>query len=209
MFYNLDPAIIAQIQFNLFVTERDWWDLVQYNPEVTNLKKAYHCKRFTPDEAIFKTFEQALNLKDDPIIQEMALEIINLESQLQRQTEEVKAQIAFYNQTKNQIADLKNRLKYSTQGRIKKTISLGDDTLDLSIYDTARVSVTNPSEVPDEYMTREEVENVFQDTDGKFYQKIPNTKLVSNLYKTGKHLPNGFEVKTSRSISIKFNGETL
>lgn len=209
VFQNLDPAIIAQIQFNLFITERDWWDLVQYNPEVKNIQQAYHSQRFYPDKEMFAKFEQALQQTEDPAIQEMALEIINLESQLQKQSDEVKAQIAFYNQTKNQILDLKERLKQSTTGKIKKTITLGNDTLDLSIYDSARVSVKDPSSIPEQYITTTEVTNVFQGKDGKFYQKVPNTKLASNLYKTGKTLPEGFEIKTSRSISIKFNGETL
>lgn len=141
--------------------------------------------------------------------QETALSILKLESQLQQVLEQVKAQIDFYNKTKSDIETLKQRLKDETSGKIKETISLGDNTLDISITNRNTVVVSDESQVPDEYTTTIQVENVFQAPNGKFYQKIPNTKLVSNLIKAGAELPAGFNTKTSRSISLKFNGERL
>lgn len=140
---------------------------------------------------------------------ETALEIIKLESQLQQISDQVKAQIDFYNQTKADIEALKQRLKNETTGKIKETVILGENKLDLSIYDTNRVLVKDPTLISEEYTTTVQVDNVFQGKNGKFYQRVPNSKLAGNIYKAGGTLPDGFEIKTSRSISIKFNGETL
>lgn len=54
---NLDPHIITQIQYQLWVTEREWNDLVLYNPSVENLKEAMFVHRFYPDKKIHKKFE--------------------------------------------------------------------------------------------------------------------------------------------------------
>lgn len=138
-----------------------------------------------------------------------ALQIIKLETELQQVSEQVKAQIDFYNQTKASIEQLKKKLKDETSGRIKDTITLGENTLDISIYDTNRISVTDEELIPAEYSTPIELKGVYQTPDGKFYKSQPNTQLISNLYKAGGELPEGCEVKTSRSILLKFNGETL
>lgn len=53
---NLDPHIIAQIQYQLWVTERAWNDLVLYNPDVENLKDAMFTHRFYPSETFQKRF---------------------------------------------------------------------------------------------------------------------------------------------------------
>lgn len=210
VFENLDPEIVCQIQFNLFITERKWWDWVLYNPEVEDISKAYHCKRFYPDEEIFKKFRQALTSPvESSQVKETALQIINLETQLQQQSEVVREQIDFYNKTKAEIEFLKQKLKDETQGKIKENIQVGDNSLDISIYDTNKVTVKDENLVPDEYTTTVQIDNVFQAPNGKYYQKVPQTKLVSNLVKTGKDLPPGFELKKSRSISIKFNGKIL
>jgi len=140
---------------------------------------------------------------------ETALSILKLESQLQQVSEQVKAQIDFYNQTKAEIEELKKRLKEETTGKVKESISLGDNTLDISITDRNTVVVSDETQVPEEYTTTVQVDNVFQAPNGKFYQRIPNTKLVSNYLKAGLNPPAGFDVKKSRSISIKFNGKTL
>ena len=121
-----------------------------------------------------------------------ALTIIELETHLQQVSEQVKAQIDFYNKTKNTIEELKQKLKNETSGKVKETISLGDNTLDISIHNSSRVAVADPEKVAEEFLT-----------------KVPNTKLASSYYKAGMDLPDGFEVKQSRSITIKFNGETL
>lgn len=210
VFKNLDPAIIAQIQFNLFITESEWWDWILFNPEVEDISKAYHCKRFYPDEEMFEKFRNALNSQnDDTEIQETALTILQLQSELQKVPEEIKAQIEDFQAKQAQIDELKQRLKEQTTGKIKKIVKLGEDTLDLSIYDSNRVSVEDPQLVPKEYTTQIKVDGVYLGPDGEFYKDEPNTKLVGNLYKTGKPLPKGFTVKTSRSISIKYNGKTL
>ena len=51
-----------------------------------------------------------------------ALTIIELETQLQQVSEQVKAQIDFYNKTKNTIEELKQKLKNETSGKVKETI---------------------------------------------------------------------------------------
>lgn len=210
VFQNLDPQIIAQIQFNLFITERKWWDWVLYNPEVEDLSKAYHTKRFLPDIEMFEKFRKALDEPiNNPEIKETALQIINLQNQLEQQSEVVKAQIEFYNKTKAEIEFLKQRLKDETKGKVKQTIKVGENSLDISIHDNNRISVKDASLVPEEYTTTIQVDNIFQAPNGKYYQRVPQTKLVDNLVKAGKGLPPGFELKKTRSISIKFNGETL
>lgn len=144
-----------------------------------------------------------------PENQETALQILQLETQLQQVSEQVKAQIEFYNQTKASIENLKQKLKNETTGKVKQSFNLGDNTLDLSIYDTNRVTVADEDLVPPEYATPVELKGVYQTPDGRFFKNEPNTKLAANIYKAGGDLPEGFTVKTSRSISIKFNGETL
>lgn len=144
-----------------------------------------------------------------PENQETALQILQLETQLQQVSEQVKAQIEFYNQTKASIENLKQKLKSETSGKVKETLTLGDNQLDISIYDTNRVLVSDEELVPPEYATPVELKGVYQTPDGRFFKNEPNTKLVSNIYKAGGDLPEGFTVKTSRSISIKFNGEAL
>lgn len=207
---NLDPHLIAQIQFQLFVSEREWVDFVAYNPEETDITKAFFVKRFYPDKEIHQKLNDLLSNQDeDPLIEETALTILKLENELQQIPEQIQAQIKFYFDTKRQIESLKNTLKIQTKGKVQKTLKLGGNKLDLSIYDTNKVSVEDESLVPDEYTTTVQVDNITQTPDGKFYQKVPNTKLVSNLYKAGKSLPSGFKVKKSRTISIKFNGQSL
>lgn len=144
-----------------------------------------------------------------PESKEIALTIVKLESQLQQLSDAVKVQIDFYNKTKASIEQLKQSLKEQTSGKIRETVTLGNDKLDISIYDTNRVSVEDEDLVPPEYATPIELKGVYQTPDGRFFKNEPNTKLVSNIYKAGGELPEGFTVKTSRSISIKFNGEAL
>ena len=209
VFQNLDPHIIAQIQFNLFVTECDWWDWILYNPEVKDISKAYHCKRFYPDEEIFKKFRDALSKEEDPLIQEKALEIYNLQNELERVHEQIKNQLEDFQIKQQELENLKEQLRKETSGKIKKIIKLGDNTLDISVYDTNRITVKDASLVPDEYTTTVQVDNTFQAENGKYYQKVPNPKLAGNMFKAGKKLPPGFEVKTSRNVSIKYNGKSI
>lgn len=207
----IDPEIYVQIQFNLFISEREYWWFIQYNPEIEDISQTYFETKVYPDEEIFQKFRDALeNNSENPEIESKALEIIDLESQLQSQSEEVKQAIQTYTDTKNRIAELKNWLKTNSQGKIKRIYE--DDSgnkLDISIYDTNRVSVLDETLIPEEYTTPIKVTDVYLAPDGEFYRNEPNTKLAGNMYKAGKELPPGFEVKKSRSISIKFNGEIL
>lgn len=61
MSYWLEPESLydqykLQVQTNLWVTGRDWWDLVSYNPELP--KVVY---RVEPDEAFVEAWEPVLN----------------------------------------------------------------------------------------------------------------------------------------------------
>lgn len=206
---NLDAHVYDQMQFGLFISEREYIDLVQYNPDEKDISKTFYIQRFYPDPEIFKKFEDALlNPYDDACIEETALTLIKLEQQLQEQTDQLKSQLEIRDALNNQITELKQRLKESTKGKISKKILLGKNTLSLNIHDTVKISVEDPSKVEDEYMSKQEVSGGFV-SNGKIYQKIPNPKLVQNLVKAGKSLPKGFAQKTSRTISIKFNGKTI
>ena len=48
VYENLDAHIIAQIQFGLFVSEREWCDLTLYNPEIEDIDKTFLVRRITP-----------------------------------------------------------------------------------------------------------------------------------------------------------------
>lgn len=43
----IDPKYVWQIQMNLLITKRKWWDFVSYNP---NFKKSLVIIKFTPDK---------------------------------------------------------------------------------------------------------------------------------------------------------------
>ena len=53
-----EPSIIAQIQYQLFVTERDWCDLVNYNPDIEDPHQAFLVKRIIPDPEIQQQFKE-------------------------------------------------------------------------------------------------------------------------------------------------------
>lgn len=53
---SLTPAIIAQTQYGLFVTERKWCDLTLYNPDI-EVEKAFLVKRLTPIPEIQQKFK--------------------------------------------------------------------------------------------------------------------------------------------------------
>lgn len=141
--------------------------------------------------------------------QETALEILRLEGQLQEVSEEVKKQIEFYNNTKASIENLKQRLKESTVGKVKETITLGSNTLDISIHDSARMGVEDADEIEEDYLDEVKVAGVYLGPDGNFYKKEPNIQKAKNWWSVNNQVPKGFGVKTTRSISIKFNGEKL
>lgn len=207
----ITPEIYAQIQWAMFISNRESWILFQYNPEVEDLSEVYFQQTFYPDEEVFEKFRQALaGRAEDSLITTAAQQIVTLESILQNTPEEIKAEIFLYQTRQKEIQRLKDWLKTQTKGKVKKIYTDDDgNKLDISIYDTNRVSISDEAQVPEEYTTTIQVENVLQGEDGKFCQRVPNTKLAGNMYKAGKSLPPGFKVSTSRSISIKFNGEAL
>lgn len=51
------PAIhVAQVQFSLWVSEREWWDLVSWKPDEPEGKK-FACVRALPDRRMFQKFD--------------------------------------------------------------------------------------------------------------------------------------------------------
>lgn len=55
---KVDPQIYAQMQFGLWVSEREWIDFVAFNPELEDIDKTFYTKRFYPDKKIHKRFEE-------------------------------------------------------------------------------------------------------------------------------------------------------
>lgn len=106
-----------------------------------------------------------------------------------------------------QVEDAKKKLKtLIPEGKIEK--ELNGNTLSVSVWKTLRVTETNLEEIPEEYITEEEVFNIVE-REGKYYQRTGNTKLVKNLIQAGMDCPEGFATKETKAISIKFNGNPL
>lgn len=59
---NLSPEIIAQTQWGFFITERDWCDLLLYNPDIEDNNLAYIVKRLTPISEIQDKFKKLLEV---------------------------------------------------------------------------------------------------------------------------------------------------
>lgn len=57
VYESLDPHIVAQVQFGLFVSERKWCDLILYNPEIEDVDKTFLVKRIYPIEDIQKKLQ--------------------------------------------------------------------------------------------------------------------------------------------------------
>jgi len=62
---EIDSGHIWQIQMNLLITGRKWWDLVMYNP---NYKKSVCVYRITPDEEKFKALKEGLEKGKEKIL---------------------------------------------------------------------------------------------------------------------------------------------
>lgn len=60
VYKDLDAHVLAQIQFQLFISEFDWDDLVLYNPDVSDLDDAFLVRRIYPDPEIHAKFEKIL-----------------------------------------------------------------------------------------------------------------------------------------------------
>ena len=58
---QIDPSIVAQIQFGLFISERKWCDLLLFNPDLDVVKDMLLIRRVKPDKKIHKQFAELLN----------------------------------------------------------------------------------------------------------------------------------------------------
>ena len=59
VYKNLDAHIVAQIQFQLFISEFEWDDLVLYNPDLS-AEDAFLVRRLYPDKELHKRFAELL-----------------------------------------------------------------------------------------------------------------------------------------------------
>ena len=57
---NLSQEIIAQTQWGFFITEREWCDLLLYNPDIDDDDMAYVIKRLYPIPEIQEKFKKLL-----------------------------------------------------------------------------------------------------------------------------------------------------
>ena len=57
---SLSQEIISQVQWGFFITEREWCDLLLYNPDIPDLDLAYIVKRLYPIPEIQEKFKKLL-----------------------------------------------------------------------------------------------------------------------------------------------------
>lgn len=57
---SLSQEIISQVQWGFFITEREWCDLLLYNPDIPDLDLAYIVKRLYPIQEIQEKFKKLL-----------------------------------------------------------------------------------------------------------------------------------------------------
>lgn len=149
--------------------------------------------------------EMTNNLAEELLNTEIQLRRVN--SELERQSEAFKIQLALRDRLNEQIEQAKAKLKeIAPLGKVTRKI--GEDELSVNIWKTTRVSEGDIKDMPEEYITEEEIFNVVE-RNGHFYQKHGNTTLVKNHIQLGMDCPSGFSVKESKAISIKFNGKAL
>lgn len=210
----IDFEIYAQIQFGLFITCRKWCDFIQYCPDIEDIQQTFFVKRILPDEEVFAKFKSALqntSRTGNEQVQSMAMTVFQAEKDLLFIENDIKEKLTEYQRLKDRLTEAKERLKTKTagMGKIKQTYTddLGN-TLDISIYDTDKITCTDLSVVPIEYTSEEELLDVYM-ANGKFYHRVPNTQLVKNYFKAGKSLPDGFENHPIRNIRLKFNGRSI
>lgn len=60
VYKNLDAHILAQVQFQLFISEFEWDDLVLYNPDLSDLDDAFLVRRIYPDPEVHEKFARLL-----------------------------------------------------------------------------------------------------------------------------------------------------
>ena len=183
-------------------------------PDIEDTQQAFFVKRILPDEEVFAKFKSALqntSRTGNEQVQSMAMTVFQAEKDLVFIENNIKEKLTEYQRLKDRLAEAKERLKTKTagMGKIKQTYTddLGN-TLDISIYDTDKITCTDLSVVPMEYTSEEELSDVYM-ANGKFYHRVPNTQLVKNYFKAGKSLPDGFENHPTRNIRLKFNGKAI
>jgi len=64
---KIESGYLWQIQMNLLITGRKWWDYVAYNP---NYKNSLIVIRITPDEEMFKSLKEGF-IKGQSLIEEI------------------------------------------------------------------------------------------------------------------------------------------
>ena len=208
---NLDPHFLAQIQMQMLISECQFVEGIFFNPEEEDPKKAFVTQRFYADNEIQAKLRTLLS--EDSITPEEVnndgLQIITLQRELQNYENRLAQEFEDYQNKKQQLEDIKTKLKSQTKGKLKTILTddLGN-TLDISIYDSDKITCVNPSIVPEEYTSEEEIPNAYV-KQGKIYQRVPNTQLVKNYFKAGKSLPEGFENHPTRNIRLKFNGKAI
>ena len=139
--------------------------------------------------------------------QELALTIINNQIEIQKIDQALAQQLAIRKQLNDQIQDAKNKIKeLMPEGKIIK--QLGDDELTITTWQTTSVTEDDVSKIDPEYLAEKELQNVVE-RNGHYYQKVGNTTLVKNMVKAGMPCPDGFKVKQTGAISIKFNGDVI
>ena len=208
---NLDPHFLAQIQMQMLISECQFVEGIFFNPEEEDLDKAFVTKRFYPDPEIQSKLRTLL--AQDSItpeeVNENGLQVIRLQQELETFENQLASQIEDYRLKKQQLEDLKTKLKTQTKGKLKTTLTDDEgNSLEISIYDTDKITCTDLSVVPMEYTSEEEIPDVYM-ANGKFYHRVPNTQLVKNYFKAGKSLPDGFENHPIRNIRLKFNGKAI
>jgi putative phage-type endonuclease len=59
---NVPKNYYAQIQGNLWITNRTWCDFISYDPRIQNVDKQLYIKRIERDEEFIKNLESKINL---------------------------------------------------------------------------------------------------------------------------------------------------
>ena len=62
---NIDSKYIWQIQMNLFITGRQWWDYMAYNP---NFSQSFYIKRIYPDLNKFENLQKGFEAGIEKIL---------------------------------------------------------------------------------------------------------------------------------------------
>ena len=73
---SVDSSAIWQMNMNMLITGRKWWDFGSYNP---NFKKSLFTKRFYPDEQKFTALLKGFSIGEELIKQLLSVENIKYE----------------------------------------------------------------------------------------------------------------------------------